>query len=128
MKKLFAYWMMLIILFVGIISINMQNSTKLQIQPGLSQQQNAVDLQSDTQGIQASGNFWLHHESNQVRSVDFSGSNVMRLIPDTAALRVVWHKQLTLQQLYSTNITLNKLLSIRQSACYYLFFLCKLLI
>ena len=128
MKKLFAYWMMLIILFVGIISINMQNSTKLQIQPGLSQQHNAVDLQSDTHGIQASGNFWLHHERNQVRSVDFSGSNVMRLIPDTAALRVVWHKQLTLQQLYSTNITLNKLLSIRQSSGYYLFFLCKLLI
>ena len=47
------------------------NSTKLLNQPDYRNSKNAVDLQSDTQCVQASGNFWLHHESNQVRSVDF---------------------------------------------------------
>jgi len=128
MKKIFAYWFVLIILSTGIISINMQNSTNLQTQLGLLQQQNADNLKSKTHSVKASTNFWLHHDSNQVRSIDFSGNNVIRLIPDTSTFRASRHKQLTLQQLYSTNIILYNLLSNRQVDGYFLFYLCKMLI
>lgn len=128
MKKIFAYWFVLIILSTGIISINVQNSNYIHTQLNNLQHQNSIDATSESHSVKTSDNFWWHYDSNQVRSIDFSGNNVIRLIPDTSTFRASRYNQLTLQQLYSTSISLYNLLSNRQVDGYFLFFLCKMLI
>lgn len=47
MKKIFAYWFVLIILSTGIISINVQNSNDIHTQLNNLQHQNSIDATSE---------------------------------------------------------------------------------
>lgn len=128
MKRISKYYILTILLLIGVTSINLYKSEIVLNASSHVETEKKYDLSAANDCFTQKKLPFEQYANQELRIIVGSQSIPERILDETNTLRINHCRQLSLQKIYSSGLDFTKQLSKKESFGFYLFFLCKILI